>query len=120
MEAHHLTMRLFSASFYFEHAPSVSCQGSTATHNKEVAIILRVYLSVPAERGRSVGRADCQLLEDLFLQRAIRVDRVHITVFAIRVDDPVRIYCRSVYAPLESSRLVTDACYRSVCLASAA
>src|SRR5207248_6653064 len=71
--------------------------------------VLRVDLAVAADRGRRVGRADGELLEDVLLLRAALIDRVEVAVLAVRIDDARCIDHEGVDAPLEALRMVADA-----------
>src|SRR5262245_18042495 len=84
-----------------------------------MAVILRVNLSIAANRRRRVGGADSQLLEDLLSQGSIGVDREEISVFAVRVGDPIAVDGRGVYAPFETRRMIADTRHAVIRIAGA-
>src|SRR5258708_4242690 len=81
--------------------------------------VLRVEPSVRANRDGCVARADGELEEDLLLNNSALSDGVEVAVFAVRVDRSTYIDRRRVHAPLETVRLVIDACHLPVRSAAA-
>jgi len=56
-----------------------------------------------------LGRAECELLEDLLLQRAIRIQREEVSVFAVSVNDTVSINGHRIHTPFEAVRVIIHA-----------
>src|SRR5260370_7050800 len=71
--------------------------------------VLRVNLSICANRNGSVGGTERELLEDLLLEGAPLVDCEKVAILAIAVDDAVCVDGRSVDTPLERVGMIGDA-----------
>src|SRR5437867_3323128 len=78
------------------------------------SVVLRVDLSVRADREWRVGSADRQVREYLVDEIAIAIDDVQVAVFAVREDGSVNVNRRRVHTPLESMRVVSSARQRAV------
>src|SRR3954452_22175594 len=81
--------------------------------------ILGINSSVESDRGWRVSRSEGELLEDLLLQRAIGIDRIEVSIFAVSVDDPVGVDGHRIDAPFKAGWMIADTRNRAVWLASA-
>src|SRR5215471_14169803 len=82
--------------------PPRTCDCRPVSHDKKLALILRIDLSVGTEGRRSVSRPKGLLLKDLLLKCPSLINCVHVAVFTVGVDDSVSVYHRCIDAPLET------------------
>src|SRR5919204_4178178 len=73
----------------------------SVSDDEEIAVVLGVDLPVAGERQRCVRGAERESQEDVLLQCSALIDRVEVAVFAVRVNDAVRVDRGRVDAPLE-------------------
>ena len=85
-----------------------------------MAVIFGVDQAGSAHRERRVGGADREVQEDALPFGAVRIDRIQIPVFAVRVDDAIAVHCRRIDAPLEAVRMGCRAGQGSIRIAAAA
>ena len=95
------------------------CSRSIAGHD-QVSEILRVDLSIRADRDGVIGGAEREIQEETLCQDAPLRDRVEVPIFAVRIDDSVRVDRDVVDAELESVGVVRDAGDRIVRVADTA
>ena len=86
----------------------------------QVSEILRVDLSIRADRDGCIGGAEREIQEETLCQDASLRDRVEVPIFAVRIDDSVRVDRDVVDAELESVGVVRHAGDRIVRVANAA
>src|SRR5215472_17545651 len=103
-----------------ENVPPGAGNGWCVADDKELAFVLRIELSIRSQGSGCVSRSQSFLLKDLLFQSPALIDRIHVAVFAVRVDYSILINDRGIDAPLESMRVVRNTCDCSVRIASAA
>src|SRR5436853_3337514 len=93
---------LLAAKSTLENEVAVVCALQIVADREQMAGVLRVDLAIRAERGRRVGRAQRQLLEDFLAQSASVIDGKQVAIFAVGIDQALRINRKLVDAPLEA------------------
>src|SRR3989442_15399754 len=105
-----------SPGHFIQVCSSVVCQllkrlhvWSLVSYHVKVTIILRIELSVSANRRGRVSCADGQLLEDLLLQGPVGIDGKKIAILAVGIGDAVFVNRGCVDAPFKAVWVITYA-----------
>src|SRR5260370_585896 len=96
------------------------CTVGLFADDEQPAVVLRVDPPFGIHRGRRIGGADGELLEDALQEDAALPNGIEVAVFAVGIDHAISVHDSGVHAPLEAVGMVRLATQRAVRVPGAA